>query len=170
IDDTIDLVHHLGADAVAGQHEDLFVGPHLAVSPRPSLPLKGGGEEKAAVGKPPPPLRGGVGVGGSRPPMPADAAHDQSHGWFIRCFSSNASIAGPFSKVRPTSSRPCKRQRLRNGSMSNLMQPPSGPLISCFSRSMLTMALAPRSASSMSLSTSACGSWTGRMPFLKQLL
>jgi hypothetical protein len=39
-----------------------------------------------------------------------------------------------------------------------------------FSRSTVSTAFAPRSASSISLSTSSCGRAIGRMPFLKQLL
>ena len=58
-----------------------------------------------------------------------------------RC--SKPSIASAFSSVRPISSRPSIRQRLRNGSMSNLITPPSGPLISCASRSTVSAAFAP---------------------------
>ena len=54
--------------------------------------------------------------------------------------------------------------------MSKWMTPPSGPLISWFSRSTVMVAFAPREASSSSLSISLCGSVIGRMPFLKQLL
>jgi hypothetical protein len=50
------------------------------------------------------------------------------------------------------------------------MTPPSGPRISWLARSMVSVALEPRLASSISLSTSACGSLIGRMPFWKQLL
>ena len=75
-----------------------------------------------------------------------------------------------FSSVRPISSRPSIRQRLRNGSMSKWITPPSGPLICWFSRSTVMVALPPREASSSSLSISLCGRSIGRMPFLKQLL
>ena len=57
--------------------------------------------------------------------------------------------------VSPMSSRPLIRQCLRNGSISNLTLPPSGPRISWFGRSMVSVALAPRSASSNSLSRSS---------------
>ncbi len=46
-------------------------------------------------------------------------------------------------------------QCLRKASISNLTTPPSGPWISCFSRSIDSVALAPRSASSNSFSRSS---------------
>ena len=52
----------------------------------------------------------------------------------VRASLSKASMASAFSSVSPISSRPSIRQRLRNGSMSNLITPPSGPLISCVRR------------------------------------
>ena len=61
-------------------------------------------------------------------------------------------------------------QCLRNASISNFTTPPSGPRISCFSRSMERVALAPRSASSNSFSRSAGDTLIGSTPFLKQLL
>ena len=70
-------------------------------------------------------------------------------------FSSKLSILVCFCLVRPMSSRPLSMQCLRCGSMSNLTTPPSGPRISCFSRSIDSVALAPRSASSNSFSRSS---------------
>src|SRR5262249_48150339 len=72
--------------------------------------------------------------------------------------------------VWPISSSPLSRQCLRCGSMSNFTTPPSGPRISCFARSIESVALAPRSASSNSFSRSSGETLIGRMPFLKQLL
>ena len=57
--------------------------------------------------------------------------------------------------VRPMSSRPFIRQCLRNASISNFTVPPSGPRISWAPRSIDSVALAPRSASSNSLSRSS---------------
>ena len=79
-------------------------------------------------------------------------------------------IASAFCSVSPISSRPSIRQCLRNGSMSNLITPPSGPLISCARRSTVIRRWPRGTASSISLSISSCGSAIGRMPFLKQLL
>ena len=54
----------------------------------------------------------------------------QAQGRAVRALPSKASIASAFSRVSPISSRPSIRQRLRKGSMSKLIMPPSGPLIS----------------------------------------
>ena len=83
-----------------------------------------------------------------------EAAHRQ--GWAAADFCSCASIADASTKVRPMSSRPSIRHCLRNGSISNLTIPPSGPRISCAGRSTVSVAFAPRSASSWSLARS-CG-------------
>src|SRR5262249_2921394 len=85
-------------------------------------------------------------------------------------FCSKLLILSVLSMVRPMSSRPLSRQCLRYGSISNLTPPPSGPRISCFSRSTVRVALAPRSASSNSFSRFSADTCTGRMPFLQQLL
>src|SRR5260221_2947954 len=132
--------------------------------PLPSLPLKGGGPERC---NPRPRLRERVGVGGG---PPTHVIHDQSQGWLSRFFSSKEAIDGAFCKVSPTSSRPLSRQCLRKGSTSNLTTPPSGRVIVWPARSMVSRALAPFLASSISSSTTCCGSLIGRMPFLKQLL
>ena len=54
--------------------------------------------------------------------------------------------------VSPISSRPLSRQWRLNSSRSNLTTPPSGPRISLASRSIETVALEPREASSSSFS------------------
>ena len=54
----------------------------------------------------------------------------QAHGLAAAAFSSKDRIALSFLSVNPTSSRPFRRQCLRNGSISNLTVPPSGPRIS----------------------------------------
>ena len=56
--------------------------------------------------------------------------HLQAHGRVAAVAFSKASIWGRFVIVRPTSSRPFRRQCLRNGSTSKWMTPPSGPRIS----------------------------------------
>src|SRR6185437_6708107 len=97
-------------------------------------------------------------------------AHRHAHGISRLCLVSKSEIFGSSRSVSPISSQPFSRHCLRYGSISNAMQPPSGPRISCFSRSIEITALAPRSASSISLSISSCGSAMGKIPFLKQLL
>ena len=71
-------------------------------------------------------------------------------------FCSKLPIFSLLTMVRPISSRPLSRQCLRCGSISNFTTPPSGPRISCLTRSTVSVALAPRSASSNSFSRS-CG-------------
>src|SRR6185503_3438700 len=93
----------------------------------------------------------------------------QIQGCWMCCCCSKDAILSSVRMVRPISSQPLSRHCLRNSSTSNLIMPPSGPRISCFSRSIEMMALEPRSASSISLSISDWGSLIGRMPFLKQL-
>ncbi len=84
-----------------------------------------------------------------KPPNFRRARHAQARS---SSFFSKVSMAAPFCIVRPMPSRPLSRQCLRKGSMSNLTVPPSGPRISWFSRSIVSVALAPRSASSNSFS------------------
>src|SRR5262249_47880140 len=100
------------------------------------------------------------------------SAHHIHHSQGIAslAFDSYLSIDLPFCIVSPMSSRPLSRQCLRWASISNVTTPPSGPRISCFSRSTVSVALAPRSASSNSFSRSSGEALTGRMPFLKQVL
>ncbi len=87
-DDALGLGHHLRADAVAGEQQELEGCHALQIHER------------------------------------------------LACDSfSKASILSAFSSVSPMSSRPFSRQCLRLASMSNLIVPPSGPWISCFSRS-----------------------------------
>ena len=107
----------------------------------------------------------------------APASSDAGHAPILRptaarpsTLSSKLSILSFFSLVRPMSSRPLSMQCLRCGSMSNFTTPPSGPRISCFSRSIDSVALAPRSASSNSFSRSSGLTLIGSTPFLKQLL
>src|SRR5579863_10019095 len=54
-------------------------------------------------------------------------------------FASKLSILPRFCMVTPISSRPLSSACLRCGSMSNLTTPPSGPRISCFSRSTISV-------------------------------
>ena len=74
-----------------------------------------------------------------------------THGRAAFVFASKSSMALALTMVSPISSRPLSRQCLRWASISNFTTPPSGPRISCFSRSTVSVALAPRSASSNSL-------------------
>src|SRR6185436_3921191 len=175
-DDLAHFIHDFGADAVAWQHQQVAIGSHCLVRPR--LRIEPHPEERAQ--------HASRRVGTSTVPV----AHPSrriafalllrmrvvgysaacSQGCDSFCFCSKSSISDFFSMVRPMSSRPSSRQRLRKGSMSKWTVPPSGPLISCFSRSISMMALEPRLASSISLSITSFGTLIGKMPFLKQLL
>src|SRR5260370_11881889 len=144
-----------------------IISTHLCkpkAAPPPSPPPKGGRARKVES---PSPLEG-EGWGGG--PTAAALAHDQSQGWLSRFFSSKEAIDGAFCKVSPTSSRPLSRQCLRKGSTSNLTTPPSGRVIVWPARSMVSRALAPFLASSISSSTHCCGRLIGRMPVLKHVI
>jgi hypothetical protein len=87
-----------------------------------------------------------------------------NHGQTALLLSSKASIDDPFCKVRPISSRPLRRQCLRNGSVVNLMGAlPFNLLTTSCSRS--TSNSRPASASSANATQSASDKVTGNMPF-----
>src|SRR6185503_15671227 len=85
----------------------------------------------------------------------------QIQGCWMCCCCSKDAILSSVRMVRPISSQPLSRHCLRNSSTSKWITPPSGPRISCFSRSTEITALAPRIASSINLSTSDWGSLMG---------
>ena len=88
----------------------------------------------------------------------------------FRCLALEIVDMRRFFQRQPDIVEPVEQAMLAEGIEVECHRPPSGPRISWFGRSMVSVALEPRSASSNSFFRSSGDTVIGRMPFLKQLL